>query len=122
MAVDNSIQVWRRAGKHLPKFLRDFHAAKDVFRAMHEMTGIDDAEQLPGQRPISWSAGQVYAIDCFLWFLARHGYTIQKTAAKLPFEDLEASVAACTRRRNAAFSQMLTQGEEGTPAKGAQQA
>ena len=63
-------------GIHLPQFLKDFHAQKDVFKAMHDY--YDDAK-------LSWVDGQIYTIDHFLHFMAIHGYTLQKSRQKFDF-------------------------------------
>lgn len=44
-------------------------------------------------------AGQCYAIDWFLWFMAQHGWTLQRSRAKgVEFFDLS---ERCAEMRNA---------------------
>lgn len=96
-ANDDSLQRlvrWVDSGKHLPKWLRDFHDQKDVFKACEETLG----------RPkdgITWVDGHIYTIDRFLRFMALHGYTLQRTRAEAPA--IADTVKDCKTRRDAAF-------------------
>lgn len=97
-----SLEAWMKAGKHLPDALRDFHDQKDVFKAMHDLqkpAGPMDA--ISGVYDVSFIVGQCYVIDRFLWFMARRGYTLQRSRARLPFRDLHADVRAATEKRDA---------------------
>jgi len=76
----NNTEEWLKRGKHLPPILRDFDFQRDTFRAMHEIVEDPVAGDLV-KRP-SWIEGHCYVIDVFLWFMARHGYTLQKLAGK----------------------------------------
>lgn len=98
-------QAWRQAGKHLPNILKDFHDQKDVFKTMHEMLGEQDSDATI-KRP-SFVEGQCYVIDCFLWFMARHGYTLQRSRAKLEFDCLADNIKAFEERRNAMLAKCL---------------
>jgi len=55
---------------HLPKFMRDFHDQKELFKTIEFVLG-------PGN--VSWVEGHIYVIDRFLKFMAMHGYTLRKT-------------------------------------------
>lgn len=104
MARETNIDQWLKSGEYLPEPLRDFHNQKDVFKAMHEII-----QERPGdtiKRP-SWIEGQVYVIDIFLWFMARRGWTLQRTRRTGNFRDLDADVTAQTERRNAAYMAAL---------------
>ena len=104
MPVDQTLTEWRKQGKHLPRAMRDFHVQKEIFQAVHDLT-IPNNDPL--FRPISWVEGHVYCLDTFLWFMARHGYTLQKSRAVQAFEDLGANVKACTEKRQAASKKLL---------------
>lgn len=106
MAIDLAVQEWRKAGKHLPPFLRDFHDQKDVFKMVHDLTV--PAEPDPLIRRPSWVEAQVYVIDTFLWCMARHGYTLQRSRARLPFESLADNIAAMSKSESAAFNRLLS--------------
>jgi hypothetical protein len=83
-----SFKDWRKESKHLPEFMRDFHEQKDVFKAM--VSYFDNSEEMP----VSWVDGHVFTIDWFLWFMAAHGYTLQKTKAKCnDFVNIEETIA-----------------------------
>ena len=64
----------------LPKFLRDFHDQKDVFKAIWRC--VERKRVHPEFRGylerMSWVDAHVFTIDFFLWFMARHGYTLQR--------------------------------------------
>jgi hypothetical protein len=96
---------WLKSGKYLPSVLRDFHDQKEVFRAMHEIIAPPDPSNLT-RRP-DWIEGQCYVIDVFLWFMARRGYTLQRTRINADFRDLEQDVAAVTQARDQSFAAIL---------------
>lgn len=91
MAIDPRTRAWRAAGKHLPPMLRDFHDQKDIFKLVDSLT--TSAPDATIRRP-TWVEGQVYVIDTFLWCMARHGYTLQRSRAQLPFECLSDNAKA----------------------------
>lgn len=106
------IDNWLSSGEYLPEPLRDFHDQKAVFMAMHEII-----KERPGdlvKRP-SWVEGQCYVIDVFLWFMARRGYTLQRTRKRSNFRDLSADVQAVTKVREAEFSALLGLATESKP-------
>jgi len=101
---ETDIEAWLKSGEYLPEPLRDFHDQKDVFKAMHEII-----QERPGdliKRP-TWIEGQVYVIDIFLWFMARRGWTLQRTRRHGKFRDLDADVAGQSEKRDAAFMAMF---------------
>lgn len=97
---ETNIDSWLKSGEYLPEPLRDFHDQKDVFKAMHEII-----KERPGdfiKRP-TWVEGQVYVIDVFLWFMARRGYTLQRTKRRGAFRDLAADVKAQNDKETESF-------------------
>lgn len=88
--------AWLKSLQYLPPPLRDFHDQKDVFKAMHE---IIDVEGHQFAKCVDWISGHCYVIDIFLWFMARRGYTLQCSRARVPFRDLSADVAEAQDRR-----------------------
>lgn len=100
-----NVDEWLKAGKYLPEFMRDFHAQKDIFKAVHELLREND-----GTKRISWVDAHIYTIDVFLWFMARRGYTLQRTRTKGEFRDLDADVAEAKKRRDDAFTAAFMQG------------
>lgn len=95
--MDEGAKKWRERGTHLPRFMRDFHDQKDLFKAVHDLTDTD-GNYIADK--VDWMTGHVYVVDVFLWFMARHGYTLQKTKAAHEFDDIERNVAACRMARN----------------------
>ena len=100
------LQTWRQAGHHLPGILKDFHDQKEIFQAMHFMIGESGRSDLIRQP--TWVEGQCYVVDVFLWFMARHGYTLQRSRAKQPFDSLKDNVAAVKAHRDACLELALT--------------
>ena len=89
------ISEWRESKDYLPDFLRDFHDQKDLFKCMHEMIDVEKNEYA---KTVSWVAGQCYVIDIFLWFLSRYGYKIQRSSAKVEFENLNDAIRRCNEK------------------------
>lgn len=104
--MDPTVQAWRQSGKHLPDFLKDFHDQKELFQAMHDMIGPPNPDDII-KRP-SWVEGQCYVIDYFLWFMARHGYTLQKSRARLEFDSLEDNLRAMKAHRDDVTARLLS--------------
>ena len=102
--TDSSVIKWRKSGKYLPRFMRDFHDQKDTFKAIHETVAVDKHHYA---KDVSWVAGQCYVIDIFLWHMARHGYVLRKVDAKLPFDDIEKTNADAKARRDAIAASAL---------------
>lgn len=102
-----NIDAWLKSGEYLPEPLRDFHDQKDVFRAMHDIVAEPGPDEII-KRP-SWVEGQCYVIDMFLWFMARRGYTLQRTRRKGDFRDLGADVRQATASRDQAMSNIFKQ-------------
>jgi hypothetical protein len=94
------IDDWLKSAEYLPKAMRDFHDAKDLFKTIHDRVAIDKNDYA---RDVSWVSGQCYVIDIFLWFMAKRGYTLQRSRKRLPFSDLGADVAESKRIRDQAF-------------------
>lgn len=106
--MDNELKQWREDGKHLPEFLRDFHDQKDVFKAIAEIIEIDKDD--PAYN-VSWVQAHVYTIDVFLWFMARYGYTLQRSRAKKNFENLNTTLQDLHNYRADQFSKLLSEGK-----------
>lgn len=97
--MDN--KTWKESGKHLPKFMRDFHDQKDLFKAISQ--AYRDSES----NIVNWRDAQIYTIDCFLWFMASHGYTLQKSRKHVESYDIEASIQHAREIRNERFTKDL---------------
>ena len=91
--------------KYLPPIMRDFHDCKRLFKRIHEVVqnarecdkGKVEAyytENLP-----NWVMAQVYTVDFFLWYMAKCGYTLQRSRKKLPYIDYDADLKAFEDRQ-----------------------
>jgi hypothetical protein len=95
---------------YLPEPLRDFHDQKDLFKTVHGLVAKRRAEEkaqgqhYPYLDDVTWVAAHVYVIDFFLWFMARHGWTLQRSRQAVEFDDLDARLAEAEKARlNALF-------------------
>lgn len=106
--MNNQLKQWREDQKHLPEFMRDFHNCKSLFRGISEHIICDDDN--PANQ-VNWRQAHCYTIDVFLWFMAKHGFTLQRSRARLEFEDLDALLAQLDAARKQAsadaFARML---------------
>jgi hypothetical protein len=100
------LDQWLKSGKYLPKPLRDFHDQKDVFKAMHEIITERPGDLI--KRP-TWIEGQCYVIDVFLWFMARRGYTLQRTRKRGDFRDLQTDVEKANADRVQHLDKLIAQ-------------
>lgn len=103
------LREWICKQRYLPAFLRDFHAQKDVFKAVGKWRECSN---------VSWVDGHIYTIDHFLKFMAMHGYTLRRTRADLSFCDLDKSVEEMREHEAEVLRKMLSSrsdpgGEEG---------
>lgn len=98
------IDKWLKSGKYLPKILRDFHDQKDIFKAIH--CAVIESENNTIRRP-TWTEGHCYVIDVFLWFMARRGYTLQRSRQNLPFRDLAKDIDEINTYRANSFVSIL---------------
>lgn len=99
----NDLQSWLKAGAYLPAPLRDFHDQKDVFKTMHALVDPNN-ESI---RQVNWIHGHCYVIDIFLWWMAKRGWTLQRSRANLEFASLDADIAAHKERNVEAFKRMM---------------
>jgi hypothetical protein len=106
------MEKWLRSGRYLPDPLRDFHDQKDVFKAIHELINVEGHAYA---KPVDWVTGQCYVIDIFLWFMARRGYTLQRTRRKDAYSDLAADVAAANSARVDRLGVLIKAAMEGKP-------
>ncbi len=82
-AASRSLSDWLRSRSHLPKYLKDFHDAKTLFKCLgsritRQHQAIKDSEDWKPLAMPDPVAAHIYTLDCFLWFMARHGYVLQR--------------------------------------------
>lgn len=102
MSNENGLIEWLQSGEYLPGFLRDFHDQKDVFNAMHDTIG--NANENGNARD-----GRIYVIDTFLWYMARCGYTLQKSRKNVEFKDMQDDIERSKEWRREAFSRVISE-------------
>ncbi|EOM8151413.1 hypothetical protein ODT46_02030 [Escherichia coli] len=102
MSNENGLIEWLQSGEYLPGFLRDFHDQKDVFKAMHDTIG--NANENGNARD-----GHIYVIDTFLWYMARCGYTLQKSRKNVEFKDMQDDIERSKEWRREAFSRVISE-------------
>lgn len=78
-------------GNYLPEIIRDFHDQKALFKRINQVV-INAKQRAVDENWIErnypdWITAHVYVIDIFLWFMARRGYTLQKSKKKIDFVD-----------------------------------
>ena len=71
----------------------------EQFKAIHQDQDID-VEGHEYAKSVNWIAGHCYVIDIFLWWMARRGYTLQRTRKKGAFRDLWADVKEQNDKRD----------------------
>lgn len=99
------LDQWMKSGGYLPPVMRDFHDQKDLFKALHDLVAVEN-HGYAGK--VDWMTGQCYVVDIFLWWMAKHGYTLQRSRAGLPFRDLECDVRDANSRRTASFAALFS--------------
>lgn len=85
-------QQYTESSKHLPRFLRDFHNQKDLFKTIWGRTNLS---KFPKEiQDFGWINFHILIIDLFLWWMAKRGYTLQRSRQKVEFlnlwDDIEA--------------------------------
>ena len=84
------------SGKYLPDFMRDFHDQKNIFKRLDK---IVQSRNDTYTKDISWTSGQVYTVDIFLWFMAVHGYTLQQSRKKVEFHNIHNELGEFERKQ-----------------------
>lgn len=97
----SDLTEWLKSGEYLPEFMRDFHDQKDVFKAIHNT--ITNANENGNPRD-----GHIYVVDTFLWYMARCGYTLQKSRKQVEFKDMDDDIERMRREFSEKFRDMLS--------------
>lgn len=97
----SKLAKWLESGEYLPEFMRDFHDQKDVFKAMHNT--ITNANENGNPRD-----GHIYVVDTFLWYMARCGYTLQKSREQVEFKDMDDDIERMRREFSEKFRDILS--------------
>lgn len=110
---------WLDEGRFLPQCLRDFHDQKDVFKRLWRQVAKaqeKDAGYLSG---LNWRDGHIFVIDQFLWFMAIHGYTLQRArpVSGFDFADLRTTIKEMKDEEAAELKRWLTERQTETGVK-----
>lgn len=89
--MSDKLKEYLSSGNYLPRFLRDFHDQKTMFKRLDRV--VKNRGDSDPSKEINWVAGQIYVIDIFLWFMAKHGYTLQKSRKKVEFFDIDTEIS-----------------------------
>ncbi len=87
---------------YMPKRFRDFHDQKDLFKYIHHKVNLPN-----DCSAISWVAAHIYIVDIFLYFMAKRGYTLQKSRHKIDFTDIDKELVDFRREKNSEFSSII---------------
>lgn len=91
--------------KLLPDVMRDFHDQKDLFKAMFDHYSANPENKIP----VNWVDGHIFTLDFFLWFMAQHGYRLQKfTSKKFQQYDLSTTVEHYNSKRSDSLLKILS--------------
>ena len=103
---------WLKSGGYLPAFMRDFHAQKDIFKwlAGPVQNAREHAEK-EGRMDMlprfSWVEAHIFVVDFFLWYMAKHGYTLQPMRQDYKHKSWDESIAAMREESGKALAAML---------------
>lgn len=109
------LQKWLKKGKYLPRFLRDFHDQKEVFKFMDMVMQRYKAKSIQNRMwsptyEVNWIAAQCYVIDIFLYVMAKHGWTLQRTRQNVAdLGDIHETLATYHQEQMAAYTEELKQ-------------
>ena len=104
--MDYKLKEYLDSGKYLPEFIEDFHDQKTLFKRLDKIVGSrSDAYT----KDINWTAAQVYTVDIFLWFMAKHGYTLQRSRKQVPFHNIHKDLNAFESAQSELKADMLKQ-------------
>jgi hypothetical protein len=86
---DSDARKYCLSGDYLPEILKDFHDQKDLFKTIWNWW----CDKIRSKLGLNWRDGHIFIIDYFLWFMALHGYKLQKIrTGKAEFYKIEESI------------------------------
>lgn len=104
--MDSNLKKYMENGEYLPDFMRDFHNQKLLFKRIDE---INKRRNDDYTKEIDWISAHVYTVDLFLWYMACHGYTLQKSRKKVSFYDIYDNLNNFEERKRKESGEILTQ-------------
>lgn len=105
--MPDNMNDWMTSGGYLPDFMRDFHDQKDLFKTVDETAQRSVEKGNNYIEDMSWVAAQVYTVDIFLWVMAKHGYTLQRSRKPFSFFDIRATVGDAMARWQGQATEVL---------------
>jgi hypothetical protein len=100
---------WLSQGRYLPRFLRDFHDQKDVFKWIWRAVDKRRSTDPTTCASMTWIDAHVFTIDFFLWFMARHGWTLQRARNGYQHASWAATIAEMKDEEASQFRKYLEQ-------------
>lgn len=94
-------QQYTESSAHLPPFLRDFHDQKDLFKTIWGRMDLSNFPEVI--RELGWMNFHMVIIDIFLWWMAKRGYTLQRSRAKVEFLGLQEDIEEYEKQLNEEF-------------------
>lgn len=104
--MDERLSEYLKNAKYLPDFMRDFHDQKTLFKRLNEIVQKGNNKYV---EDINWASAHVYTVDIFLWFMACHGYTLQKSRKQVEFYDIYHDLSEFEKRLNEEHANFLKQ-------------
>ena len=91
----------------MPDCLKDFHDAKDLFKALWTscMTKDDKADHM--YRGFNWRNTMCFVMDKFLWFMAQHGYVLRQARHKRDYANMGETIEKNREQSANALEQLL---------------
>jgi hypothetical protein len=88
------LKSYLKSGKYLPEFMRDFYDQKDLFKRIDDNVDANRKKNLNERylEGLNWINSHIYTVDFFLWFMAQHGYTLQRSRKKIEFCDIDTTL------------------------------
>jgi hypothetical protein len=96
--MNKPYQQFVESSEHLPAPIQDFHDAKDVFKTMWAQFSLEKFP--PAIKNFGWINCQILVIDIFLWWMAKRGWTLQRSRAKVNFLDLDKDIEEYQRKED----------------------
>ena len=100
--MSKNLKEFLDSGQYLPEPLKDFHDQKHVFKAIH--TFVSKHDVMPR---LTWVDAHMYTIDVFLWFMAKRGWTLQRSRQKIEFFDLQEDINELDELETASLKKIL---------------
>ncbi|MFF2531451.1 hypothetical protein ACFVS2_21325 [Brevibacillus sp. NPDC058079] len=104
--METKLREYLDSGNYLPNFMKDFHDQKTLLKRLNRMVENRDDEET---KQINWVSAQVYTIDIFLWYMAAHGYTLQKSRKDVPFYDINHDLSEFEKKQREESVSVLKQ-------------